>query len=179
MGGAQNGKSVGEMSNDDLVANDALGNQWQVKAGKVVPVMGMASSTITNPVFTNVTIAGKTDEAIRTISKAGGHVKFIGNYDAFEITEKDDDIYYLSSGNKLRHTGKARTMNACRAYFKFSESVLKAREFVLNFEDETTEIKEVKAVKALGWYTIDGMKLNGEPKRKGMYIYNGRKTVIK
>ncbi|MBR6016099.1 MAG: discoidin domain-containing protein, partial [Prevotella sp.] len=29
------------------------------------------------------------------------------------------------------------------------------------------------------WYTIDGMKLNGKPTAKGIYIVNGRKVVIK
>lgn len=27
------------------------------------------------------------------------------------------------------------------------------------------------------WYTIDGKKLAGEPKEKGIYIRNGRKVV--
>ena len=27
------------------------------------------------------------------------------------------------------------------------------------------------------WYTIDGVKLNGEPRKKGVYIVNGRKVV--
>ena len=29
------------------------------------------------------------------------------------------------------------------------------------------------------WYTLDGRKLDGQPKKKGMYIYNGIKVVIK
>lgn len=30
-----------------------------------------------------------------------------------------------------------------------------------------------------GWYTIDGRKLNGKPAKKGMYIHNGKKAVLK
>ena len=30
-----------------------------------------------------------------------------------------------------------------------------------------------------GWYTIEGYKLDGKPARKGVYIYNGKKQVIK
>ena len=30
-----------------------------------------------------------------------------------------------------------------------------------------------------GWYTVDGVKLQGKPQRKGVYIYNGKKQVIK
>ena len=29
------------------------------------------------------------------------------------------------------------------------------------------------------WYTIDGRRLTGKPTRKGLYIINGRKLVIK
>ena len=29
------------------------------------------------------------------------------------------------------------------------------------------------------WYTLDGRCLNGKPARKGLYIHQGRKTVIK
>jgi hypothetical protein len=29
------------------------------------------------------------------------------------------------------------------------------------------------------WYTIDGRKLNGMPAKKGVYIQNGEKTVVK
>ena len=29
-----------------------------------------------------------------------------------------------------------------------------------------------------GWYTINGVKLNGKPTEKGIYIFNGRKVVI-
>ena len=29
------------------------------------------------------------------------------------------------------------------------------------------------------WYTINGVKLDGKPTAKGLYIVNGKKTVIK
>ncbi len=34
-------------------------------------------------------------------------------------------------------------------------------------------------VQSDSWYSLDGRKLNGEPKTKGIYIKNGKKTVIK
>jgi hypothetical protein len=30
-----------------------------------------------------------------------------------------------------------------------------------------------------GWYSLDGRKLDGEPTKKGLYIHNGKKFVIK
>ena len=79
-------------------------------------------------------IVKSSKEEDRTINLANGNVKFIGYYDAFEITAANDDIYYMTVGNVLRHTGVARTLNACRAYFKFANPSA-AREFVLDFGD--------------------------------------------
>jgi hypothetical protein len=35
------------------------------------------------------------------------------------------------------------------------------------------------AVPAEGWYTINGVKLQGAPTQKGIYINNGKKIVVK
>ena len=134
---------------------------------------------IVNPLFTGVTVVSST-EAQRTIEKADGHVKFIGYYDPMTIdTPTNDDIYYMTTGNTLKHTGKQRTLKACRAYFQFSEAAQQARSFMLNFGDETTGIAEIRKVSDNSWYTLDGVKLDKQPSKKGLYISNGRKIVIK
>ena len=57
--------------------------------------------------------------------------------------------------------------------------------FVLNFGGEdATEIVSLSDKfnspdKSDGWYTLSGMKLNGKPISKGIYIKNGRKIVVK
>lgn len=138
-----------------------------------------ATRDIVNPLFTGVTVVSST-EAQRTIEKADGHVKFIGYYDPMTIdTPANDDIYYMTAGNTLKHTGKQRTLKACRAYFQFSEAAQQARSFMLNFGDETTGIAEIRKVSDNSWYTLDGVKLDKQPSKKGLYISNGRKIVIK
>ena len=137
-----------------------------------------AAENIVNPVFSNV-IIDKTD---RSISSDGDQVQFLGYYDAKPITAADDDIYYMTAGSALRHTGVDRTLNACRAYFRFSDNSLGAREFVLNFGDEeTTAIDEMRKEKGEmrndAWYTLEGVRI-GKPTRKGLYIFNGKITVI-
>ena len=134
-----------------------------------------APENIENPVFNGVTIDG-TD---RSITKADGNVKFIGYYDAFDIDASDDDIYYMTTGSVLKHTGKARTLKACRAYFQLSEAAA-AREFVLDFSDNTTtSITSVPVSKSDGSiYSINGVKFGKRPTREGLYIQNGRKVVV-
>ena len=142
-----------------------------------------SQENIVNPTFTGVLVKD-VDEEVRTLSFADYQVQFIGYYDAFNITSEDEDIFYMTAGNELKHTGQNRTLKSCRAYFQFSEEAQKARQFVLNFGDgnETTGIISTKSSPDStndGWYTVDGMKLGKQPKRKGVYIQNGRKVVIK
>ena len=139
------------------------------------------NQNIVNPVFNNVTINASAEHSVE---KANGHVKFIGYYDAFSIdTPANDDIYYMTAGNTLKHTGTERMLHACRAYFQFSEEA-KTRLFILDFGDETTGIDAQSSLKPqhstlnTPWYTIDGKKLDKQPTRKGMYIKDGRLVVI-
>ena len=47
----------------------------------------------------------------------------------------------------------------------------------------TTKISAITAegasVEADGWYTVSGVKLEGAPTEKGVYIRNGKKVVLK
>lgn len=58
----------------------------------------------------------------------------------------------------------------------FSRSTLHAT------RGETTGINDVRLSKVQfneGWYALDGQKLNKKPTRKGIYLQNGKKVVIK
>jgi hypothetical protein len=39
--------------------------------------------------------------------------------------------------------------------------------------------REPLTVSQHGWYTIDGRRLNGKPSRRGIYIFNNQKIVIR
>ena len=55
--------------------------------------------------------------------------------------------------------------------------------YIEEADGSTTAISAIAAngvaVKAEGWYTIDGIRLQGAPTEKGVYINNGKKIVIK
>ncbi len=140
---------------------------------------GDGTDNIENPVFNGVTVVNRSD-AERTIKKAGGKVKFIGYYDAFTInTPANDDIYYMTAGNTLKHTGKERTLKACRAYFQFSAAAA-PHQIVLNFNDVVTGIATADfADKTDAWYDLNGRRLYQKPTMKGLYIHGGKKVVVK
>ena len=70
-------------------------------------------------------------------------------------------------------------LNAFRAYFQL-DGEAKAREFVVNFDGETTGISNTDRTdytdKADAWYTVNGVKLDKEPTKPGLYIYKGKKV---
>ena len=135
---------------------------------------------IVDPVFNGVTIV-KSEAG--TIEKADGNVKFIGYYDAFDIDADDTDIYYMTAGSKLKYTGVPRTLKSCRAYFQFTEAAA-ARQFVLDFGDGdvTTGIvtlDNLSVSQSDDYYDLLGRKMPNGQMRKGLYINNGKKVVIK
>ena len=77
-------------------------------------------------------------------------------------------------------------VKAFRAWFELGAVLDKETDFgsKIRFyiEDEIVDIQEmrggdVEGVK-LGWYTLDGRKLNGKPTEKGVYLVDGKKVAI-
>ena len=57
-----------------------------------------------------------------------------------------------------------------------------ARSLRIVYEGDTTGMEDVRwqtEEGSSGWYSIDGRKLDGKPTRKGLYIHNGKKEVVK
>ena len=88
----------------------------------------------------------------------------------------------VSNDTWITNNSKA-TLLPLAAYLETANA--NARVFVEDIdEDGTTAIKELDmntmSVKAVdGWYTLNGVKLQGMPTEKGIYINNGKKVVIK
>ena len=138
------------------------------------PVLLKTSVAPASVTFTGVTIKNAEPKV------AGNYFDFVGSYEAQKYVETGN--YYLSA-NKLYRSSKdnGTYIKGLRAYIKAKTANARVANFGIN-EDVVTEVKEVKEVKEVNddsWYTLDGVKLDKQPTKKGMYIYNGRKTVIK
>ena len=75
------------------------------------------------------------------------------------------------------------SVGAFRGYFHIGSNAT-VRAFNLNFGDsDTTGILSTTNLTNFtnsdAWYDLSGRKLNGKPTRKGLYIHNGIKVVIK
>ena len=98
------------------------------------------------------------------------------------------DTYYVLS-NKNGHFGfhkyTGTTMPANKAFLRISgDGNALAPSIDLYIDNNATGIENVQSSKLNvqcdnAWYTLDGRKLNAQPTKKGLYIVNGKKVVIK
>jgi hypothetical protein len=167
----------------------------EIEAGK--PYIIKWANDVTNIVspieFGNVEIEGADPE---TVKSADGKVSFIGNYDPEDI--EGSSYLYLGKSDKLYWPSTSKPINAFRAYFQLNGITAgtpqsgqgggsEVRAFVLNFGDDgettgiisTTNLTNYTNSAGAGWFDLQGCKLSGKPTKKGVYIHNGNKRVIK
>ena len=193
------GATVKEMDNSEtgtnLSADGVLTlkfkNVTSIEAGKPYIVKWTSGENISNPVFKGVTITSTTTTDVTTYD---GKVTFVGQYMPFIIDEDNkEEILFVSSGNKIGYVNESATLPRIlknfRAHFwaqpNQESGAASARAITILFEDDmgvTTGLNQVTSdksqVQSKEWYTIDGRKLNGMPKKKGVYIQNGQKAVL-
>ena len=116
--------------------------------------------------------------------------KFIGSYDLVEnIAGGEKKLYMVGSGafKQAVSGGQPKSFNnkPLRAYFDLTATALTAAPMIelQEADGSTTAISSISAdgiaVEANGWYTVNGIRLEGAPTEKGVYIHNGKKMVIK
>lgn len=153
-----------------------------------------SEGTITDPLFAGVTV---NNDNPKSVTSSDGWVSFVGTYNPLSIgSNGDNTILYFGvdeDGNSaLFYPDGAMTINSCRAYFQLNNGLVAGEpssagginNFVLKFGGEETGIKEILNIKSqtsapATWYSLDGRKLGSKPTRKGIYIHNGQKIVIK
>jgi hypothetical protein len=73
-----------------------------------------------------------------------------------------------------------KTLAAHKCYIDLSGTGASARLMTIVRSGETTSVNEKVTVNSANatWYTLDGRKLDKQPTKKGLYIYNGKKIAI-
>ena len=163
----------------------------EIEAGK--PYLVKVSANVVNPTFSGVTVSStavpNTETAavnfVPTLGKA--LVTGDGSY-----ASEPGSVLFLGSGNKLFSPTvvndaeqEASYMKGFRAYFQLKGETALARSFRIDFGDgETTGIISVNGSGLMvngydGCYDLLGRRIEGQPTQKGVYIVNGKKTVIK
>ena len=155
----------------------------EIKAGK--PYIVRPKNKIEDPTFNNVQIA----RSSAFIESGDVGVFFVGNFDPAPLEKGNTFNLYLGSDDKLYYPSTENfKVNAFRAYFLVDSSDAGAsesddvRSIYLNFGDDEPSV--VRDIDNGQWktdnvvYDLNGRKVNA-PLKKGIYIRNGRKVVIK
>ena len=136
-----------------------------------------ATPEVKKHVFNGVTFV----DAEPTYTGVAG-ANFIGTYAASAPTSAD---FWALQGGAFKYFSSAKTIKFTRAYIELTSGASAAEFFVEDIDNNgVTAIKSLnldtmKSVDMNGWYTIGGVKLQGAPVEKGVYINNGKKVVIK
>lgn len=126
------------------------------------------------------------DVSIKATEKStlsGSYYMFAGST---QMVADATDYYQLNAAGKKFEKGLATQVEPFRAYFYASSRDLFGSVLSIGFEnaEEATGIAELKSavknnVKSEGWYTLTGVKLNGAPVQKGVYLHNGKKVNVR
>ena len=119
-----------------------------------------------------------------TPTKEVGDAQFVGTYKTITIAAAAEGYSnWAMQDGKFNNIGSdTPNLGALRAYLLLN-TTSNARITVEELDGSTTAIAGItadgEAVPAQGWYTINGVKLEGVPTQKGIYINNGKKIVVK
>lgn len=100
----------------------------------------------------------------------------VGSASATSVGEIEGNVYVLYNNGFTRAT--SGSIPAHRAYLVLAEP---AGARLSIFEENVTGIDTATESQYTGkdWYTLDGRKLSAKPTKKGLYIMNGKKIVVK
>ena len=152
---------------------------------KVYTVCGFKPETsevlmmpVTNvPAGTGVLIKGGTETFYPIVCDQSS--SFYSNLLVGSLAETSLTDGYVLKGDCFERVDVATAIPANSAYLTLPASAQGAKILSMKFLDETTDIEQVETGKTMSdshWYSLQGMRLNGEPTTHGIYIRNGRKV---
>ena len=137
-----------------------------IAAGQAVILKSTKGSITLTPVATT------TSDFTGNDLKGGTTVT--SGYDAYTLSRGNDGTgavgFYKFSGSldgSKAHL-EIKTSAGSRSFIGFGDNIPTAIELPALADDEAAE-----------WYSLDGRRLSGKPARKGIYVKNGQKIIIK
>jgi hypothetical protein len=118
------------------------------------------------------------------VIRDAGTVKFIPTVGVPHSSYADDpkSVLFIGAGSKLYYADTLPLdIKGFRAYFVLDDPAA-VRSISMDFGDGATlmnSVGENSEQLADEWYSVDGRKLSGRPTAKGVYINNGKKTIVK
>ena len=147
----------------------------ETPAGEGLMLKGTANETFYVPVLCGYTPAALSGNLLVGLTTATEVNTTDGSKTNFILSKQNDVIAWYP-------LAATYTLRAKSAYLQLvTDDVFGARAITMDFGDgEVTNIDQITDDAAEGdWYTIDGLKLDKKPTKKGVYVTNGHKVVVK
>lgn len=170
----------------DLVTTLVAGTPYIIKWEKADDYVNDDTHNLVSPVFNGVFIDAA-DRGYDNGAESDLRVRFLGTCKSTTFGAEDKSILLMGAENTLYYPLNGASIGAQRAYFKIgADGATDARLTAFNIDfggDEASGTVSLSADlvrKGEGSiYTVDGRKLDKLPNRKGLYIVNGRKVVVR
>ena len=155
--------------------------------------LGESLENIFNPLFPNATICE--DSSVELLEFDPPGIQFLGFPYPMDYEADYRYMLYMNNDNHFDYPKEDMIINSFHAHFLFTGEISMGtpddtsddngiiRNIVMSFDDETTGIdaslKDNEPQTDDYYYSIDGQRLQGKPTKKGIYIKNGKKVVVK
>ena len=168
---------------EDITGSATFGNQEMNVIPAYTPVLIWRNSEeeLTEAICAAYSQDGTVAEAVQKEESFW----FIGNPadEATETSGLTDAKHYILYDNEFVLVDTDEGIPAHRCVLKLiTQTQNTAPRLSIVIDGETTSLASMEDVRCKMedvWYTLDGRKLQGKPTKKGLYIHNGRKVVIK
>ena len=135
------------------------------------PFLVKLAQAAESPTFPLVDLKGNITAETRTVTYNGASM--IGIFDPTDIGSSG--LFLTASGELKRASGSSTTLKGLRAYFTVPGPSAR-----LVLDDGATVIDMVETAPADNrWYAPDGRRYNTQPTRRGIYIKDGKKVIIR
>ena len=149
-----------------------------IEASKPYLVKVAAQTDLSQAAFAGAIVSKETQPFTST------DVDFIPTLGATTIPAGDTKaVLFLAANNTLLNpSALPANIKGFRGYFQLKGDAVGASRFALNIDEETTAVSDLKnneqIINNYG-YDLQGRRMEGQPTKKGVYIVNGKKVVIK
>lgn len=145
----------------------------EVQAG--IPFLIKINETVTNPTFPVVTIKEATAQTV-----THGDVSFVGTYSKVDLSTDGTNLFLTTRNTLASPASDKNTMNGLRAYIVVPQGFDPTNARIMMDDGETTAISALAPsteTSPKATYNLKGQRV--ENARRGLYVVNGKLTLVK
>lgn len=140
-----------------------------------VPFLIKINNTVTNPTFPVVTIKEATAQTV-----THGDVSFVGTYNPIDLATDGTNLFLTTRNTLASPASDKNRMNGMRAYIVVPSGFNPSNARIMMDDGETTAISLMPSVAEAtprATYNLKGQRI--EKARRGLYVVNGKLTLVK